>query len=74
MCHCILMLFLAYPVDPTGRGAATLFIQNIAEKESINVEKMLFTSKLKPLLAFGFSPEARNEQNITNACFFKAIK
>ncbi len=77
MCHCILMLFLAYPVDPTGCGAATLFIQNIAEKESINVEKMLFTSKLKPLLAFGFSPEARRghiEQNITNARFFKAIK
>ncbi len=27
---------------------AVLHIQNIAEKENINVEKMLFTSKLKP--------------------------
>ncbi len=36
------MLFLAYPVEPTE------CIQNIAEKENINVEMMLFTSKLKP--------------------------
>ncbi len=39
------MLFLAYPVEPTRYGAA-MFIQNIAEKDNINVE-MLFTSKRK---------------------------
>ncbi len=44
-CHCILMFFfLACPVEPTH---AVLHIQNIAEKENINVEKMLFTSKMK---------------------------
>ncbi len=47
-CHCILMLFLAYPVEATRCGAATLFIQNIVEKENINAEMMLFTSKLEP--------------------------
>ncbi len=47
-CRCILMCFIAYPVEPTRCRAATLFIQNIAEKENINAEKMLFTSKLKP--------------------------
>ncbi len=36
------MLFLAYPVD------AALLIQNIGEKENINAEMMLFTSKLEP--------------------------
>ncbi len=45
-CHCILMLFLAYPLEPTGCGAATLFIQNILETENINAETLLFTSKL----------------------------
>ncbi len=38
----------AYPVEPTRSGAATLSIQNIMEKEDINAEKMLLTSKLKP--------------------------
>ncbi len=47
-CHCILMLFLAYPVEPTRCGAATLFIQNIVEKENIIAGNMLFTSKPKP--------------------------
>ncbi len=47
-CRCILMLLLAYPVEPTRCDAAALFIQNIAEKESINVEMILFTAKLKP--------------------------
>ncbi len=37
------MLFIAYPAEPTRCSAATLFIQNITEKEII-----LFTSKLKP--------------------------
>ncbi len=42
--HCILMfIFLACPVEPSH---AVLHIQNIAEKENINVE-MLFTSKMK---------------------------
>ncbi len=36
--------FLAFPVEPTRM----LHIHNIVEKENINVEKMLFTSKLKP--------------------------
>ncbi len=40
-------VILAYPVKPNRSGAATLFIQNIMEKENINAEKML-TSKLKP--------------------------
>ncbi len=43
-CYCMLMLLLAYPVEPT----ATLFIQNNAEKENIIAEKILFTSKPKP--------------------------
>ncbi len=30
-----------------ARGAAALFIQNIVEKENINVETILFMSKLK---------------------------
>ncbi len=41
-------VILAYPVKPNRSGAATLFIQNIMEKENINAEKMLLTSKLKP--------------------------
>ncbi len=36
--------FLVYPVELD----AALLIQNIAGKENINVEIMLFTSKLKP--------------------------
>ncbi len=39
---------IAYPIEPTGCGAATLFIQNIAEKDNINAEKTLFTAELKP--------------------------
>ncbi len=35
-------------VEATGCGAAMLFIQNIAEKETINAKKILFTFKLKP--------------------------
>ncbi len=41
-CHCILMNLLACPVEPTRCGAAAL------EKKPIKVEKILFTSKLKP--------------------------
>ncbi len=37
--------FLSVQLNPLH---AVLHIQNIAEKENINVEKMLFTSKLKP--------------------------
>ncbi len=33
---------------PTRCGAAASFIQNIVEKENINVEKIFFTAKLKP--------------------------
>ncbi len=40
-CRCILMLLLAYPAEPTKCGAATLFIQNIAEKENSNTEQIL---------------------------------
>ncbi len=46
------MFLLAYPFEHIRCSNAALFIQNIAEKESINAEK-LFTSKLKPKV---FSP------------------
>ncbi len=39
---------LTHSVEATRCGAAALFIKNIAEKENINGEKILFTSKLKP--------------------------
>ncbi len=47
-CRCIVMLLLACPVEATRCGAAALFIKNVVEKETINVEKILFTLKLKP--------------------------
>uniref|UniRef100_A0A8C1ZB80 Transmembrane p24 trafficking protein 1b n=1 Tax=Cyprinus carpio TaxID=7962 RepID=A0A8C1ZB80_CYPCA len=48
LCHCIIIFLLAYPVEATRCSAAAMFFQNTAEKENINVEKILFTSKLKP--------------------------
>ncbi len=47
-CHRIIIFLSAYPVEPTRCSAAALFIKNIAEKENINAEKILFTSQLKP--------------------------
>ncbi len=47
-CHSIIMFLLAYPVDATGCGTAVLFIKHIEEKENINANIILFTSKLKP--------------------------
>ncbi len=41
--------FLAYPVEPTACSAAHLKI--LREKRSINVEMMLFTSKLNAYLS-----------------------
>ncbi len=43
-CRCILMFFIA-SLKPLH---AALLIQNITEKQDINAEKMMFTSKLNP--------------------------
>ncbi len=42
--HCILMLFLAYPVEPNGYVVHSKY----NGKENINAEMMLFMLKLKP--------------------------
>ncbi len=44
-CHWILMLFLAYPVEPTGCGAAH---SKYCGEENINVEKIYGKTETKP--------------------------
>ncbi len=51
----LFIYFLAYQVETTRCGEATLFIQNIVEKENINAKMLLFTSKLKPNIFIAFS-------------------
>ncbi len=54
------MLFFVQPVQLNPLDAV-LHIHNIAEKENIDVEKMLFTSKLKTSRSSRTKQTERNE-------------